>query len=233
MTKRREVLRAATDVPPPAARALAARALAARWAGDIASRLITLVLARLGRYRRLDESECADAALVFGDSIELDRVRIAEPGWLHRLLFTVQRLVQGGGPARPFVTGHHVHVPPGAQLPRALLIHELTHVWQSQVYGPCYLWQALHAQLLGEGYDYGPRSPGHAGTVCDAIGEGAQVELLSRSFFTFNREQQAQIAMHYFVRRFVLNQSEEACSPWTSQVRAMRAATGRDTLRRG
>ncbi len=198
-----------------------------RLVGDLASRLIEAVLARLGRYRTLRAEECADARFVFGHSIDLRRVRVALPGPLHRLLFALQRLLQGGRRARPFVTGWLVHVPPGAVLERAVFIHELTHVWQAQVYGPRYMWQALHAQWLGAGYDYtGYDEAGTSGLrgarACDAAGEGGQEALRRRSFFSFNREQQAQIVMHYFVRRVLRGESEDACAAWAAHVRTVR-----------
>ncbi len=193
-----------------------------RWAGSLASSLIAAVLSRLGRYRALDASERADAEFVFGESIDLSKVRIALPGRVHRLLFALQRLLQGGRRPRPFATGWLVHVPPGRALKREVLIHELTHVWQAQVYGPCYLWQALHAQLFGEGYDYAGSARGTGRHACGVDGDGAQETLRSRSFFSFNREQQAQIVMHYFVRRVLRGESEEACAPWAAHARAMR-----------
>jgi len=196
------------------------------WAGAAVSSLIARVLGRLGRYRPLTPAECSDARLVFAEALDLRRVRIAEPGALHRLLFAAQRVLQGGGPARPFVTGDYIHLPPGRTLERALMIHELTHVWQARVYGPCYLWQALHAQFLGEGYDYSGtlRRRGDP-RACDPLGEGAQDALRSKPFAAFNREQQAQILMHYFVRRFLLRQNEACCAPWEAHARAVQGGS--------
>ena len=76
------------------------------------------------------------------------------------------------------------------------LIHELTHVWQGVVDGPVYMVQALEAQLIGEGYNYG---------YTDSVtGEGGQAALVGAggNLSAFNREQQAQIVMHYWVRRY-------------------------------
>jgi len=235
MSKQRDGCGAATSVPPTRRGARAACTLGLLWIGTASSSLIARVLGRLGRYRPLTPAECADARLVFAQALDLRRVRIAEPGLLHRLLFAAQRVLQGGGAARPFVTGEYIHVPPGATLGRALLIHELTHVWQARVYGPCYLWQALHAQCFGDGYDYSGalqrRMKVQAG---DSLGEGAQDALRSKPFDAFNREQQAQILMHYFARRFLLNQSEACCEPWEAHARAVReenAVTARSATR--
>ena len=82
-----------------------------------------------------------------------------------------------------------------ADVDRPTLIHELTHVWQSVVEGPFYMVEATHGQMTG-GYNYG---------YDDAFdGEGAQPELTAATgkFDSFNREQQAQIIEHYFIRRF-------------------------------
>jgi hypothetical protein len=223
MTRQHKNREAASRVPRARRGVRSACTAALAWTGARASSLIARVLGRLGRYRPLTQAECADARLVFAQALDLRRVRIAESSVLHRLLFTAQRVLQGGGAARPFVTGDYIHVPPSRTLERAVLIHELTHVWQARVYGPCYLWQALHAQFLGEGYDYSdaPHSRGDR-RACDALGEGAQEALRSKPFDAFNREQQAQILMHYFVRRFLLRQSEACCAPWEAHACAVR-----------
>lgn len=197
-----------------------------RVIGGGASSLIAVLLALFGRYRRLDERERADAHLVFGQGIDLDRVWVAEQSGLHRLLFAAQRLLQGGGPPRAFVTGNLIHVAPGHTLSPALLIHELTHVWQTQVDGPCCLWQALHAQFFGEGYDYhiDLQRDGStcAASAADPLGEGAQAILRAKPFAAFNREQQAQILMHYFVRRVLLQHSPSQLAPWEMHAVAVR-----------
>jgi len=215
--------RLSVRTPEPIRRTRRALRALRGWAGDVAARAIAAALARLGRYRALTDAERADARLVFGDSLDLDAVRIAQPGPLHRLLFALQRALQGGAGARAFVTGALVHVPPGRGLERALLIHELTHVWQARVYGPRCMWQALHAQFIGAGYDYSDLPPVQRPPACDALGEGAQHALCRRTFADFNREQQAQILMHYFVRRFQLGQPPEQCAPWEAHAQAVRA----------
>lgn len=218
-TPRRPSVRA----PEPTRRTRRAVCALRGWVGDITARTIAATLARLGRYRALNDAERADARLVFGDGLDLDAVRIAQPGPLHRLLFALQRMLQGGAGARAFVTGSLVHAPPGRRLERALLIHELTHVWQARVYGPRCMWQALHAQFIGAGYDYSGLPPVQRPPACDALGEGAEHALCRRAFADFNREQQAQILMHYFVRRFQLGQSPEQCAPWEAHAQAVRA----------
>lgn len=103
------------------------------------------VAARLstGSVRSLSRGERSLAMRVFGAALALDRVRLHE------------RL---SGPAnvsgRAFVIEDTVHLPPAASPPRdALLIHELTHVWQWQHGGHAYMGDSVAAQLWGEGYD--------------------------------------------------------------------------------
>ena len=79
------------------------------------------------------------------------------------------------------------------------LIHELTHVWQGLQEGPVYMIEALEAQLIGAGYNYG-----YADTPDgDTFGDGGETALVAANgdFGTFNKEQQAQIIMHYFARK--------------------------------
>jgi hypothetical protein len=67
-------------------------------------------------------------------------------------------------------------------------VHELTHVYQYERTGGFYLMEALHAQITrgGSAYDYG----GPSGLV-EAHKNGKPLR-------AFNREEQAQIAMHYY-----------------------------------
>ena len=60
----------------------------------------------------------------------------------------------------------------------------------------------------------------------DAIGEGGQAELLAADgdFESFNREQQGQILMHYFVRKELLGQAESDWEPWEKYVEFVQAA---------
>ncbi len=69
-------------------------------------------------------------------------------------------------------------------------------MWQGVVDGPVYMVDALEAQLVGEGYNYGYDDA--------ATGEGGQPELQAAggNLTSFNREQQAQIIMHYWRRKF-------------------------------
>jgi len=94
------------------------------------------------------------------------------------------------------------------------LIHEMTHVWQGIQVGPLYMVQALEAQSTPESYNYG---------YTDATtGAGAEDKLNAANgdFSQFNREQQAQIVMHYYVRKFVSSLDFTAWQPYADLVHA-------------
>lgn len=129
--------------------------------------------------RDLNTQERTEAKIVFGDSMDYDDVQVAEAP-----------LLSIGGYARtPFTT---VYFPPGtfkrpADVYMPFLIHELTHVWQSQ-HGFSVaekLFWALHGSSA---YDYG----GVAG-LRTAKRDG-------KHFTDFNTEQQADILKDYYKR---------------------------------
>jgi len=74
--------------------------------------------------------------------------------------------------------------------------------------------EALEAQASGEGYNYGYTD--------SETGEGAQDRLnaAAGNFSAFNREQQAQIIMHYFVRRYEKALDYTAWQPYANIVHA-------------
>jgi hypothetical protein len=113
---------------------------------------------------------------------------------------------------------------------RDTLIHEMTHVWQHDFTGPFYLSEAIHAQipdLGGTGYNYGyqeadpdvtapaadqityprdylntPEAVTSVNTLGDTFGMGGETALQAANgnFEAFNREQQGQILMQWFMR---------------------------------
>jgi hypothetical protein len=93
--------------------------------------------------RKLTEEEKQAAREVFGDSIDLDKVRVKEGG---AGLFDI-------GGASAFVHGNTVYVA-ADNASTSLLIHELTHVWQHQNGGTDYMREALWSQNWGHGYDW-------------------------------------------------------------------------------
>ena len=131
---------------------------------------------------RLTEAEVDIAASVLGsDSIRFQDVRIAEGRFL--------RLVFRFNGNRAFTTFHTINLNPEphqhARSNKDILVHELVHVYQFEVVGSIYIWQALRAQRT-EGYDYGG-----AEGLAEAITEG-------KHFRDFNREQQGKIVEDYF-----------------------------------
>lgn len=85
----------------------------------------------------------------------------------------------------PFVSFHIIHYP-GTSLDPDVAVHELTHVAQYEHVGAVYTIEALYAQNIGVGYNYG--------NLADAINDG-------KRFSDFNREQQASICEDYYSAR--------------------------------
>jgi hypothetical protein len=133
--------------------------------------------------RALDDDERALMTRVFGDGIDVRRVRL-KPG---RHLLHLPRLA--------FVIGNTVHLPArsrrgadGKQAPAgsfarrapALLVHELTHVWQHQHHGTRYLSECLLAQWVGEGYNVAVALEASRGW--EQLNFEQQAELLGRAY---------------------------------------------------
>lgn len=124
------------------------------------------------RSRPLDAEESKRAKLIFGDTIDLQRVRIDERAWL--------------GPKQYqfcYVSFHTINS--WGLMRDDILIHELVHVWQYERFGAIYIAKALQAQA-GEGYDYGG---------------WARLNIVKRTrgkLLDFNFEQQADIVMDYY-----------------------------------
>lgn len=135
----------------------------------------------------LTGAEIAAVSSVLGPTaVRYGDVRIAEGGLLN-LIFRYN-----GG--RAFATWHTVHMPKAGRHTReniGLLVHEVTHVYQYERIGSRYLGEAVNVQRrLGPAcYDYG-----QATGLQNACDHG-------HLYCEFNREQQAQIAQHYYDRR--------------------------------
>lgn len=129
----------------------------------------------------LTAAERAAAQSVLGPSaIRWDQVRVAESG----ILSAVFALNEG----RAFATFHTINLPSEGAHGRsnlAIVVHELTHVYQYERTGSLYLGQAIHAQAT-IGYGYGG---------ADGL---RQARAAGRHYRDFNREQQAQIAQDYY-----------------------------------
>jgi hypothetical protein len=118
----------------------------------------------------LTSSEISDARLVFGSSIDLSRVRIVYSPVISALT----------------TLGDTIRVPPTYTMPRRVLIHELTHIWQFQTKGSAYISDSVFHQTTafltrgdrGAAYDY---------TIVPG-----------KSFHDYTAEQQASIVEDYF-----------------------------------
>jgi hypothetical protein len=153
--------------------------------------------------RPLDEAERAVLRHVFGGGIDERHLRLKHG-----------RLGLLGLARAAFTVGDTVHVPArwrSAAAPRtlaardlgslvdrapALLVHELTHVWQHQRHGTRYLSESLLAQWVGEGYNVAVAV--EAGRDWEALNFEQQAELLERAFalgwFDEQPEQPAPVA---------------------------------------
>ena len=144
-------------------------------------RLAELVWHVLTRVSPLTEAEIAAASSVLGrTAIRYDSVRVAE-GRLLRLVFKFNR-------SRAFTLFHTINLPASGSHSRMhldIVVHELTHVYQFEIVGSVYIWQALRAQRTS-GYSYG----GWQGLSEDRKS--------GRHFRDYNREQQGQIAQDYY-----------------------------------
>jgi hypothetical protein len=157
--------------------------------GSAIALALTLVLEWFpGEYRQLTASELADAKKVFGKSVDLAKVRLA-------VMSLPVDLVQRINGERAFTTMYLINFASWNELDRPTLIHEITHVWQSLVEGPFYMVEAIHGQMT-VGYNYG-YTDAH-----DGAGAEDELNAAAGDFESFNREQQAAIIEHYFVRRF-------------------------------
>jgi hypothetical protein len=144
-------------------------------------RLSEIIWHLLTRVRALSGDELNAASLVLGASaIRYSAVRVAD-GRLLRLIFKFNK-------RRAFATFHTINIPGSGAYSSSLLplvVHELTHVYQFELVGSIYIWQALRAQR-SDGYNYG----------------GWQQLEKDRSkgkhFRDYNREQQGKIAQDYY-----------------------------------
>lgn len=124
-------------------------------------------------HRPLTAYERYLARFVFGEAIDLDKVRIDERARVgpkqYHLCYVSFNIINSWGKMRDDI-----------------LIHELVHVWQYQHLGAEYIPRALWAQRTLEGYDYGG---------INALHEAMK---LGKKFWEFNYEQQGDIVADYF-----------------------------------
>jgi hypothetical protein len=147
--------------------------------GAVAGLAFATLLDVLGGHRDLTAEEKRQAQRVFGNTIDLSRVKVA----VASLPADLVHLVNGG---RPFTTMSVINFASSDTIDMKTLIHELGHVWQGAVAGPVYMVQALEAQSGSEGY-----------TVTNDMLRDRGNDLKK-----FNREQQAVIAEEFWFEEF-------------------------------
>ena len=123
--------------------------------------------------RPLNDNERQLAMRIFGDSIDLNRVRVDESARIG-----TRRL------ALAYVSFDLINY--RRRIGKAILVHELVHIWQYQKYGSLYLARAIKAQRSREGYDYGG-----VANLYHAMNQG-------KKLMDFNFEQQADIIEDYY-----------------------------------
>jgi phage-related protein len=201
--------------------------------------VIAQLMNMLASFRPLTANERADARTVFGDSLDLDEVFVCQEDLTNEIIFGVQSLFEDD--PRAFVTFNIINFDVDEGITRHTMIHELTHVWQAFATGPLYLSEAIHAQvpiLGGEGYNYGYAEDAslitlpidHVGNtdtfpIGSTIGLNGEAALNAAGgdFEAFNREQQGQIAMHFFVRTQLMSPPMDATA-WEPYINVIRAA---------
>lgn len=165
-------------------------------AGGSAVSAVQTVLGLEPPGRKLTAEETALLKNVYGDTIDLSRIRIKEGD---AGLFTL--------PNRPFAHGDTLYIPKDwLPMSDALLVHEAAHVWQHQNGGTDYMSEALWAQQFGEGYD-----------ISKALAE-------NRPWSALNPEQQAEILEKSFEQGLFSDPNATFSfngQDYTEQVRAM------------
>lgn len=105
----------------------------------------TALLEIFGEYRKLSNKELAQARKIFGWSIELHQVKICVGS-------LPVEIINWFNKDRPFTTMNLINFAPGTVVDLGTLIHELTHVWQSENDGPIYAVEAIREQISGGAY---------------------------------------------------------------------------------
>jgi hypothetical protein len=194
-------------------------------AGGALGTVINILFQMLVGYRPLTEAEKAEARKVFADTINLEEVSISKDDPQNDIIFGIQdffnQLADGNfshltdeRDSRAFVTGNLINFDTDEAFGNDQLIHELTHVWQNQHVGPIYLAHAVESQWLEEGYNYGYTN-GHNGS-----GGEAELQNAGGDLSAFNPEQQGQIAMHYYVRRYMDSLNYDDWQPYIDSFQA-------------
>jgi hypothetical protein len=208
-------------------------------AGGALATVVSILLRMLGSYRKMTPEEIAEAKIVFANTLDYNRIYFASESLVNDIIFGIQDFFSGNPESRAFVTDTLVNFDVDEGIERHTMIHELTHVWQFEVTGPFYMSEAIHAQVAGEGYNYGYEKGGpdveievdYTGTKRKftegpLTGKGAEDDLdaANGNFGSFNREQQGQITMHYFVRRVLQKRPPADYAKWQPYINVVQAA---------
>ena len=211
-----EVIATARRLEEPLERMLAgALEVGGGFFGLVVSKLFNL----LASYRPLTPPEKELTTEIFGASLDPDEIFISRESLDNDIIFAVQGIFSSSPNSRAFVTGTLINMNVNQPLTPAVLVHELTHVWQNLVTGPMYLSEAIHAQSAwGDGYNYGYTNPEN--------GDGGETALVAAGgdFEVFNREQQGDIVMHYYVRKYEEARPAADLAPWEPYIDVVRAA---------
>lgn len=185
---------------------------ALKTAGAIAGLALATLLDVLGGHRGLTTEEMRQARRVFGTSIDLRRVKVASASLASDLIHKING-------NRPFTTMYVINFASWDKVDMKTLIHELAHVWQGVIAGPVYMVEALHAQMVGEGYN-----------VTDQM-----LRDRGNKLSNFNREQQAVIAEEYWYERWgfdeypdsknVRNLDANLLAPYAREMKSTKKAT--------
>ena len=173
--------------------------------------------------RNMTAAEIAEAKKIYGSTFNYDKIYFSEKSLTNDIVFGVQDWFTQNPNSRAFVTMILVNFDVNdGPLRDDVMIHELCHVYQYHAVGPVYALQAIHAQLLEKltgvsAYNYGFTDAynGDGGGSALSTRINSNPSLSNEEVFeTFNREQQAQIIQHYYVRRYVESRPEPDYAPW-------------------
>ncbi len=185
----------------------------------VGNMVIAQLLNALGTYRPLTADEKAAGRQVFGSTLDWDAISVSAESLDNDVIFGLQDWFNGNPYSRAFVTMTLINFDVDDGITTPTLIHELAHVWQSDFTGPMYLAEAVHAQVTDpDAYNYGYSD------AADGDGGGSELEAAAGDLERFNREQQGQIAMHYWVRRFQDGRPEVEWKPWEPYALAFQTA---------
>lgn len=170
---------------------------ALKLAGGLAALAFTAILELFGGHRPLTAEEKEAARAIFGWSINLDRIKIANASLPADFILKVN-----GG--RPFTTMHIINFASTDVVGLRTLIHEMTHTWQGIEAGPVYMVESLHDQFtLGD----------NAYTITKQM-----LQDNNGNFARFGREQQARLVDMYYAYKYGDLKDDNEASDWITDL---------------